>query len=328
MPTKVSIIIPTVLADVALDECLASLAVQTLQDYEVIVVVNGLLERELPVAARVVHVGRNVGYGGAVNLGIQESSAPYILALNDDTIADPRLLEHLATAMDARYEIGMCAPQIRLRGRNAIDSTGMLIAPDGTSKQRAHGAALATSPDRPTHALLPSGCAALYRRAMLDETGPFAEEFFLYCEDTDLGLRARWKAWECVYVPEAIVDHEYSHTSGPVSALKAYYVERNRISLVIRNFPAKLLLASPWHTACRYYWHWRFLREGLGKAASYTGGESLGLIAFRAWRDALRQLPRLWRERKQIRKGARLTPVQFSKLLKSYRISSREVASL
>ena len=52
-------------------------------------------------------------------------------------------------------------------------------------------------------ALLPSGSAALYRRDMLDEIGLFDESFFLYCEDTDLGLRARWAGWECLYVPEA-----------------------------------------------------------------------------------------------------------------------------
>ena len=41
-------------------------------------------------------------------------------------------------------------------------------------------------------ALMPSGSAALYRRTMLEEIGGFDDEFFLYCEDTDVGLRARW----------------------------------------------------------------------------------------------------------------------------------------
>jgi len=30
---------------------------------------------------------------------------------------------------------------------------------------------------------------------MLDEIGLFDELFFLYCEDTDRGLRARWAGW-------------------------------------------------------------------------------------------------------------------------------------
>ena len=44
--------------------------------------------------------------------------------------------------------------------------------------------------------LLPSGSAALYRRAMLEQIGGFDEDFFLYCEDTDLGLRAHWAGME------------------------------------------------------------------------------------------------------------------------------------
>jgi len=40
--------------------------------------------------------------------------------------------------------------------------------------------------------LFPSASAALYRRTMLEEIGGFDDRFFLYCEDTDLGLRARW----------------------------------------------------------------------------------------------------------------------------------------
>jgi len=52
---------------------------------------------------------------------------------------------------------------------------------------------------------------------MLDEIGLFDESFFLYCEDTDLGLRARWAGWDCRYVPGAVVEHRYSHSAGRAS---------------------------------------------------------------------------------------------------------------
>ena len=81
-----------------------------------------------------------------------------------------------------------------------LDSAGMLIAADGSSKQRGHGEPPANI-RAASDALFPSGSAALYRRKMLDEIGLFDERFFLYCEDTDLGLRARWAGWECAYVP-------------------------------------------------------------------------------------------------------------------------------
>src|SRR5207237_8976989 len=103
---------------------------------------------------------------------------------------------------------------------------------------------------------------------MLDEIGLFDESFFLYCEDTDLGLRARWAAWECLYVPEAVVEHCYSHSAGKASALKAFYVERNRLFLAFKNFTPLWLLRMPFYACLRYFWHTVFVAQGAGAAAS------------------------------------------------------------
>lgn len=322
---KISVVIPTLAADSALEACLASLRLQTLRDFEVIVVDNsgrGFKADRI----RVVVNSHNAGYGGGINSGIRESTADWILALNDDTTLDPTCLEQLLKAGEARREIGMCAPLILRAGTKKIDSAGgLLMAPDGTSKQRQQGLDAASfTTDAET--LLPSGCAALYRREMLDEIGLFEESFFLYCEDTDLGLRARRQAWECVYAASAIVEHRYSHsTGGGVSPLKAYYVERNRLRTVVRNFPLRDLLLSPFHSAIRYWWH---LQMKEGAAAQYKGHESLAMIAVRAWKDALFELPKLLKQRRDIQARARLGPKQFSRLLSSYRITSKQVASL
>src|SRR6202042_3030624 len=98
----------------------------------------------------------------------------------------------------------------------------------------------------------PSGSAALYRRTMLNAIGAFDSRMFVYCEDTDLGLRARWAGWKCLYVPDAVVEHHYSHSAGGASPLKAYYVERNRLFVLVKNFPIGMLLAAPWISLARY----------------------------------------------------------------------------
>jgi GT2 family glycosyltransferase len=207
----------------------------------------------------------------------------------------------------------------------------MLLYADGTSKQRGHR----KLPERytePVDVLLPSGSAALYRRSMLDQTGGFDEDFFLYCEDTDLGLRARWAGWECGYVPEAIVDHHYSQSSGRASALKAYYVERNRLRLVIKNFPTSMLAPVPWHAAKRYAWHLVTLISGRGAAGDFHkgGGSPLHLIWFvaRAHASAIWNLPRLLRQRRRIRRSAAITAGEFVNLARRHSITAREVASL
>jgi hypothetical protein len=224
----------------------------------------------------------------------------------------------------------MCASQVRLAGTpGCLDSAGMLIALDGSSKQRGHGEPVEKF-SRACEVLTASGSAAIYRRAMLEEIGLFDESFFLYCEDTDLGLRARWAAWECRYVPEAIVEHAYSHSAGKASRLKAYYVERNRLFLVLKDFPIQQAFLSVCFAALRYFWHMTSVVSGKGKAAEFRreGGGLLELPIFvmRAHLAAIGALPRLLRERRGMRR--RLAPRQFRRMLASYAIGVREVAAL
>lgn len=328
-------VIPTLAADARLGECLESLDRQTHRDFETIVVDNsgqGLVRRNgLGAGARIVENDRNMGFGAAVNQGIRSSNAPYLAALNDDAAAHPRWLEALVNAMNGRPDAGMCASAVRLHGEDRLDSAGMLVARDGSSKQRGH---LRPPEDFPVaeEALFPSGSAALYRRAMLDEIGGFDDHFFLYCEDTDLGLRARWAGWKCLYAPDAVVEHHYSHSAGGASPLKAYFVERNRLFVVAKNFPAGMVAAAPFATLARYGWHLWYLLEGRGSAARFRAeghaGPGMAWCAIRAHAALAAHAGRLWRQRREIRARARITPAVFQHLIRSHSISLRKVAAL
>ena len=323
------------MADDTLGECLDALERQTLGNFEVIVVDNsgrGLVAARHPARARVTVIenDRNRGFGAAVNAALARSQAPYLATLNDDAVADAGWLEALVGAMESEAAIGMCASRVRLDGER-LDSAGMLLARDGSSKQRGH--------ERPPEefgryqeVLLPSASAALYRRAMLEQIGPFDEDFFLYCEDTDLGLRARWAGWKCMYVPAATVEHRYSHSAGRASPLKAYYVERNRLFVVLKNFPGRMLLEAPWAALARYFWHAVSLLEGRGAAARFreSGHAGLGLpwLVLRAHLAAAGALAGLWRKRRAIRRRARISGAEFRILAGRHSISLRKVASL
>ena len=327
---RVTVVVPTLAADESLVRCLDSLDRQTFADFGVIVVDNSARQAEQPRhRVQVIANDRNVGFGAAVNQAIRQSSAPFVAVLNDDAEAHPRWLEAMLAAIEQNPRAGMCAPQIRLAGDGRLDSAGMLLCADGSSKQRGH----LECPDayaQPEEALLPSGCAALYRREMLDEIGLFDESFFLYCEDTDLGLRGRWAAWECLYAPNAVVEHQYSHSSGKASALKAYYVERNRLFLAVKNLPARELLLSPFYALARYWWHVAYALRGRGKAAEFqqdgSSGARLALVVFQAYAALLSRLPALWRQRRQIKR--RITADQFRCLVRRFSISPRQVAAL
>jgi len=328
----VTVAVPTLGAGDALAGCLGSLESQTLPDFEIVVVDNsgaGLARTSQP-RVRIIANPANVGFGAAVNQAFRTSRAKYLAVLNDDAVADPRWLEALVECAEAYPHAGMFASQVRLDCAT-LDSAGMLIAADGSSKQRGHGE---TPPkwEAPTEALFPSGSAALYRREMLEQIGIFDESFFLYCEDTDVGLRGRWAGWGCCYVPEAIVEHRYSHSAGAASPLKAYYVERNRLFVAIKNFPMRLLIFVAFAELARYFWHLISLLEGRGKAAEFRRvGKSaawLPLAVLRAHVAAALRLPRLFRERRRIMSSRRITPREFRRLLACHSISLRRVAAL
>ena len=318
-------------------DCLASLERQSRRDFEIIVVNNGqqqdatALQFARQTGAAIVKPERNVGFGAAINLGYRRSRARFLATLNDDAVAHPQWLAALLAAMEARTDVGMCASQVRMLGEDTLDSAGMLICADGSSRQRGHGSALGTF-GQTEEVLLPSGSAAIYRRSMLEEIGQFDEDFFLYCEDTDLGLRARWAGWKCLYVADAVVDHHYSHSAGRASALKAYYVERNRLFVIAKNFPAAMLLAAPFVTIARYAWHLRWMLVRRGAAARFREDEGGALllvwIAIRAHLACFWRCASLWRKRRAVRRTERISSRAFRELMAAHSISARRLAEL
>lgn len=324
-----TVVIPTLTAGPKLDNCLASLRAQTFRDFETVIVDNGGVVRD-PAPARVIRPGKNLGFAAAIETAMKTSSSDYVFTLNDDTVLDPSCLERLMETMEAGNGRGACAPKIVLAGSHLLDSAGMSVARDGSSRQRGH----LDSPSRydaPTDVLFPSGCAALYRRAAIHQAGGFDPDFFLYCEDTDLGLRLQRLGWTCRYEPGAVVYHDYSHTGGAASAAKIYFVERNRLAVLVKNFPLDWILLAPLYTACRYVLHIRALAAGRG----YAGQDGAGVAwtayiraVFRAVLDWLRWLPRLVRARRLVQRQAKLSMREFRALLRKHALRVSEIAGV
>lgn len=329
---RVTVVIPTLAADASIRECLDALLHQSFSRFVAVVVDNsghGAAAQYLPGDARIAHIvnGRNEGFGEAVNIGFRAHPSEYLAVLNDDAVAAPDWLAALVDAMDRDADAGMAAACILQSGTRQLDSAGLRIALDGSSKQNGRNA-FQTSHAVPGPALIPSGCAALYRKAMLDEIGMFESSFFLYCEDTDLALRGHWAGWTAVYAPDAVVDHRYSVSAGRASPLKAYLVERNRLRVVARCLPWTWALRAPFASAVRYFWHAVFALRGTGKAGEFVRGASplsLPWIVVKAHLALLASLPRLLRERRAILR--RVAPRAFSARLQRHRIPLREVAA-
>lgn len=318
-----------------LDECLTSLFGQTCRDFEVILVDNGSadgsaewIEEAWGDALHLLRLPTNAGFAGGTNAGLRRAKGRLLVLLNNDTAVDPRWLEALARAADRHPGGGMFASKIlNYYRRDEIDNTGHLIYPDGLARGRNRLETDDGRFDAEGPVLLPSGCAGVYRREMLDEIGLLDEAFFAYAEDVDLGLRARWAGWECWYVPSAVVYHKYSATAGAYTPRKAYLVERNRIWVLLKNFPLREVLLSPGWTALRYAGHLRSALSGrgaAGRSAREASFSALVCAMARALADALWDARRVLEQRRTVRR--RLSTARFRELTRQFRLGLAEVA--
>ncbi|MGD0282335.1 MAG: glycosyltransferase family 2 protein [Dissulfurispiraceae bacterium] len=331
----ITVIIVNLNGERYLRDCLGSLASQTFGDFEVIVVDNGSTDGSLDLICngfpwvRIICLACNTGFAKGNNTGFAASSSRYMVTMNNDTIADSGWLNALFEAAESDPLVGMVASKIYLgREGKELDSAGMLIYPDGMSRQRGRGETDSGQFDSIGEVLFPSACAALYRSEMLKAIGYFDEDFFSYCEDADLGLRARLAGWKAVFAPRAIVRHLYSQTGGQYSAFKAYHIERNRFWVLIKDLPLSFILLFPVYTIWRYIVQIYGLITGRGSVARFAEGSgSLSLIGvvLKAWGGSIAGLSEALKKRKRIWSSRQLAAREYKNLLNMNTITAAEL---
>ena len=320
-----------------LGECLAALRRQTFAaEMEVIVVDNGSCDGSLHLLGgegswvRCLRNATNVGFAAAMNQGIAATTAPFVASVNNDAVVAPDWTERLLAPMARSDDVGACASRLLSYDQPQVyDNAGHVVFRDGLTRGSGRLCRDAGQFDREEEVFCASGAAALYRRSMLDDVGGFDGRFFAYCEDADLGFRARLRGWRCLYVPEARAWHRYSASSGAYSAFKAFHVERNRLWLALKTLPWPQLRASPWHTARRYYWQAFGALAGRG-AAGRLGreGSRLGLAVLlaRAWAAALRGVPAMLADRRVVQRRRTVGAAEVDRWFRSFGIGAREIA--
>jgi GT2 family glycosyltransferase len=323
-----------------LRDCLESLAAQTYPPMEVILVDNGsadgsaeMAESEFSgrLALTVFRSPINLGFCAGNNRGIERSRGDLIALLNNDAVADPDWIRELVPVFATAPDIGMAASKILIyEDPSRIDKVGHLIYLDGQNRGRGTGQLDQGQFDRVEEVSWPDGCAAVYRRAMLDEVGSFDEDFFAYADDAELGLRARIAGWRCIYVPSAVVRHRRSSTLGLLSSRRLHLIERNRVLLVVKLFPWSLLWLNGIYWLARMGAGVWAGTTGKGEAARFPGMGGKFRIAAALLKgnlSAIPLLPRMFSRRRAFRKLHKLTPRQVRRLILDHRISLRELSN-
>ena len=334
--TRVCVIVVNRNRAALLSRCLDSLLSQVLSPSEILVVDNastddsrGVVGSKRDSRIQLLPQTVNQGFAAANNIAIRATTCPFIALLNNDAEASESWLQHLVRAARADPGYGMWASRILLPGGKRIDKVGHLMFPDGQNRGRATGQLNDGRFQKEEECFFPDGCAALYRTELLAEVGGFDEDFFAYADDADLGVRATWLGWKCLYVPAAIVYHRHSSTLGPYSTRKLYWVERNRLWLAVKSFPLPLLLANPCFTAYRWLWNLAAAVTGKGAAGHLARETSFSAVAqtlLRAVANGVVGIPAMWRKRRRVFRSRRISSLEFLRKLWRYRIRARDLA--
>jgi GT2 family glycosyltransferase len=294
-----------------LDQCLRHLSFQTRPPDRILVVDNGSTDESIACAHRYENVrirlnGANLGFARANNLAVAETDTDYVALLNTDANAQPDWLERLMGAAYANPDVvAFGSRQMAVGVEEIVDGLGDAYHFSGLVWRHGHGRKLRMKDLVAREIFSACGAAALYRRKEFLEAGGFDEDFFCYCEDSDLGFRLRLAGKGCLFVPGAVVYHYGCGSSGgPGSDFSLYHGHRNLVWMFVKNMPAPLFWALlPAH-----------ILQNLAIIAMFTL-RGQGEVIWRAKKDAVRGLPGAWAKRQKIQATRVATPRQIWKAL-------------
>ena len=232
---------------------LAHLAVQSTRDFELIFVDNGSTDGSLLLVEEscraygltlvAIRNPFNNGFAPASNQGLRAARADHVVMLNNDTLPEPRWLEHLLVTVEQMPGAGMVATKMLFAHNPAmINSAGIAVDAAGIAWDWRGGEQDDPDERGVVEIFGPCGGAGLYLRQMMLQLGGFDEDFFAYLEDVDLAWRARLAGWRCFYQPQARLLHAHSATLGDASPTKRFLLGRNKIWTLIKNLSDRYLL--------------------------------------------------------------------------------------
>ena len=318
-------------------ETLESVFAQTLiHKLEIIIIDNAsedgsanAIEAKFGCVAIIVYSEINRGFAGGNNLGFKHASGKYLLLLNNDAVAEPTWAEELLRPLELSSDVGMCTSKILCyQNKKIIDNVGHKIYVDGLNRSRGHLKPDNGQYDQTEEVLLASGCAAAYRYDAVMASGGFHKAFFAYGDDADLGLKLRLAGFRCLYIPTAKVYHRQSASTGPFSLQKLFWIERNRVWVMMRFLPVSWIIASPIYTFLRLFQSWLagLNRTGVaGQLTEHHSISSIGFVLLKAWLAAAWQIPKMMKERHGLMANRKVTRKEWRATLNRFRASIREM---
>jgi GT2 family glycosyltransferase len=299
---RISVVIPNYNGAAFLESCLSSLLRQTYTPIEIVVVDNASVDASVEIILRVapqaalLREERNLGFAGGTNAGVRAAHGEWIAVLNNDTEVAADWLAECVHAMERHPDAAYLACRILdFNQRDRIYSAGDCFLRAGIGYRRGQDLKDRQDYRQEAEIFAASGCAALYRKCVMDEVNGYDERFFAYLEDVDLALRLQAAGYRGWYIPRAEVYHLAGATSGgEFSRLAVRLRTRNSILLLIKSVPARIF----WRCCARIAavqlsWLARVISHG--RVWSYLRGLAGVVPLLSAMLKERRRLRVLWR---------------------------------
>lgn len=234
-------------------DCLESLKNVTYPNMKVIVVDNNstndsvlrLVEAQKQFDFELIQSDENNGFSAGNNLGIKyalNNQADYVLLLNNDTVVKPNFLTVAIESSEQDQSVGLTIGKILFYKEPELIwyGGGELRQPYNYSVHLGYKENMGRAEyNEKKYVTYATGCYFLIKRDVLDKVGLLAEEYFLYCEDTDYSIRVNRSGYKMLYCPESVIYHKVSASTGKGGAFSTYYISRNNIILYRKFFKGK-----------------------------------------------------------------------------------------
>lgn len=227
------------------DTCALIESIPFNETMEVIVIDNASKQDEASIIAqrypyiKSIRTDKNLGFAGGNNVGIKEAKGKYLLLINNDTVFKEFNVDSLIKRLESSPQIGMVCPKIRFEwGTNPIQYAGYTPLSKISVRNQAIGFGEEDKGQYDTAHSTPyaHGAAMLIKREAIEKVGFMPEDYFLYYEEIDWSMMFTKADYEIWYDPACTIYHKESRSTGQDSPLRTYYITRNRLLLVKRNW--------------------------------------------------------------------------------------------
>jgi len=297
---EITVAIPNYNGRALLEILLPTLELQTLKPTRTVVIDDCSSDdsvdylREHWPDVEVLALERNVNVTVAMNEGLRVSDSEFVVLLNNDVELDAGCIAQLVAALDAHPGAAAAAAKlVDFHDRRLLDGAGDIFFWRGAATRRGQGRPDDGRFDEPGEIFAACGAVVVYRRSAIEAVGEFDERYVAGLEDVDWSFRAQLLGLEIRYVPSAIAYHMGSATIGrTLTASMAYLNWRNWLWLIVKDYPAAALVR---HAPAILLQQLKILLLALRE-------RRLG-VWLRAWRDALRGLPAVLAQRREVQRS-------------------------